>query len=137
MKEKFRWLVCLGVFGTMGCETPNTDDGVLWDFGDTAPLFEGPFEYAAAQEGVYLIDLLWIVTEEAVAEIEGLDETPGAFLNWRIDDMNDTLERSLIDSSIVRPVGVHVMNAHDIERTGVEIGQTDVNISNALNGLGT
>ena len=124
----------------MGCRTPvsdvdtdtDTDTGV-----DMTPLFAGPFVYDSTDEGVHLIDTLWIVTEEAVEEIAALGQTPEEYLNWRIDAMNATLTRSLVDTSIVRSLGVHVLTDHDLERTGVDIGQTDVNISTALSWLGS
>jgi hypothetical protein len=101
------------------------------------PLFEGPFVYDAQYDGQFYIDTLWIVTQEAKEEIAALNETPEGYLDWRIDAMNETLERSLIDTSIVRSLGVHMINDHDIERTGVDIGDTEVTISNALSWLGS
>lgn len=111
------------------------DDTAL---GDTEPQFSGPFVYDSADtSGVWMIDTLWIVSEQAVDEMAALGDTPLAYLDWRIDDMNDTLTRSLIDSSRVRSLGVHVLQDDDYEQTGVGIGDTSVNISNALNWLGS
>lgn len=105
---------------------------------DTPPLFDGPFAYDSADaDGAWMIDTLWIVSEQAVDEIADLGETPASYLDWRIDDMNDTLARSLVDSSRVRSLGVHVLQEDDYDLTGVDIGDTSVNISNALNWLGT
>ena len=100
-------------------------------------LFDGPFSYSSQYENQWYIDTLWMVTEEAEAEIELQGETPEEYLNWRIDAMNATLSRSLVDSSIVRSLGVHIVNDHDIDRTGVDIGTTDITISNALSWLGS
>lgn len=105
--------------------------------GDTEPRFEGPFTYSADADGVWLIDTLWIVSEQAVEEIAALGETPESFLDWRIDDMNATLTRSLIDSSRVRSLGVHLLVDDDYDRSGVDIGDTSVNISSALTWLGS
>lgn len=99
-------------------------------------LYEGPFTYSSQYNDQWYIDTLWMVTEEAQTEIELLGETPQEYLDWRIDEMNNTLTRSLVDSSIVRSLGVHIVNDHDIERTGVDIGTTDITISNALSWLG-
>lgn len=101
------------------------------------PLFDGPFSYASQYDEQWYIDTLWMVTEEARAEIELQGQTPEKYLDWRIDAMNETLSRSLVDSSIVRSLGVHIINDHDIARTGVDVGTTDVTISNALSWLGS
>jgi len=105
--------------------------------GADAPQFEGPFVYDDMDQGVYLIDTLWILSEQAVEEIADQGQTPEEFLDWRLDALNATLERSLIDSSSVRSVGYHVLNDADVERVGVSISNTNVNISNALNWLGS
>ena len=104
---------------------------------DSPPLFQGPFEYSSQYDEMHHIDTLWMVSEQAVEEIAGLGETPESYLDWRIDAMNDTLARSLVDTSIVRSLGAHVITAPDVERTGVEIGDTSTNISTALSWLGT
>ena len=128
-------------FFLVGCQ-PN-DKGVL-DSGETgetgetgsiAPLFEGPFSYDSVADDKHLIDTLWMVTEQAVEEIAAGGETAEEYLSWRIDALNDTLVRSLVDSSRLRDLGVHVVTTDDEDRTGVSIGQTDVNISTALTWL--
>ena len=102
------------------------------------PLFEGPFVYDHADsDGVWLLDTLWIVTEQAVEEMADLGQTPNEFLDWRIGAINETLERSLIDSSRLRSAGVHELVDDDYVRTGVYVGDTAVNISQALGWLGT
>lgn len=118
--------------GLLGCQDKESDlDDLL--FG--APLFEGPFEYDSTYDGVHLIDILWIVSPQAVEEIEGLGQSPAEYLDWRLDALNDTMSRSLIDSSVVRSVGIHELNDDDVQRTGLSIGQTDVNIDTALTWL--
>ncbi|MEC7240367.1 MAG: hypothetical protein VXW32_03960, partial [Myxococcota bacterium] len=125
----------------LGCEP---DDAVVTDSGETggigetgsiAPLFEGPFAYDSVAEDQHLIDTLWMVTEQAVEEIADGGESAADFHNGRIDALNDTLIRSLVDTSRLRTLGVHVVTSDDEDRTGVAIGQTDVNISTALTWL--
>ena len=106
---------------------------------DTPPLYDGPFLYdTVGEDDRLLIDTLWIVTEQAEAEIAADEgQTPEEFLEWRIDDMNATLERSLVESSKVRSLGVHRLIDEDYERSGQGIGDTSVTISYALTWLGT
>jgi hypothetical protein len=123
--------------GLLGCQPDDKDQVDTGETGSTAPLFDGPFTYDSVSDGQDLIDTLWMVTEEAVEEIAAGGETPEEYLNWRIDAVNDTLARSLVDSSRLRSLGVHVVTTDDEDRTGIAIGQTDVNISTALSWLST
>ena len=123
---------------TLACQPDDkggTDTSETGETGSIAPLFEGPFAYDSVAEDKHLIDTLWMVTEQAVEEIADGGESAEDFLNWRIDALNDTLVRSLVDSSRLRTLGVHVVTSDDEDRTGVSIGQTDVNISTALTWL--
>ena len=101
--------------------------------------FDGPFEYdTVGADGRLLIDTLWIVSEQAVSEIaDDAGQDPSAYLDWRLDAMNATLERSLVDTSQVRSVGVHVLQPEDFERTQQGMGDTSVTISYALSWLST
>jgi len=93
------------------------DDGVTFPATTT---MQGPFEYGANDpNGVALLDALFVLTPDAIAEIEDLGETTSDFLEYRIDAMNATLERSLIEGSIVRSLGVHEMLDEDFDRTGI------------------
>lgn len=121
----------------LACTAPGPDGDSGLDTSAPSPaLFAGPFTYASEYDGLHSIDTLWMVSEEAVEEIAALGKTPAGYLNWRIDAMNDTLERSLIDTSIVRTLGVHVITEPDLQRTGIDIGNTNTNISTALSWLG-
>ncbi len=126
----------LPLLALLACGSDKADKVTLED---TPPLYDGPFAYdTVGEDDRLLIDTLWIVTEQAEAEIaedEGL--TPEAFLEWRIDDMNATLERSLVESSKVRSLGVHRLIDEDYERSGQGVGDTSVTISYALTWLGT
>ncbi len=84
---------------------------------DSPPLYDGPFIYdTVGADDRLLIDTLWIVTEQAEAEIAADEgQTPEEFLEWRIDDMNDTLERSLVESSRVRSLGVHRLIERELD----------------------
>ena len=94
-------------------ETGETGGGETGETGEATPLFEGPFSYDSKAEGKHLIDTLWLVTEQAVEEIASGGETPEEYLDWRIDALNATLERSLIDSSRLRKLGVHIVTTDD------------------------
>ena len=117
--------------GDAPTDTPSGDgDGD----GDTGQL--GPFLYSEYDpEGVAMIDALFVLTEDAVAEIAGQGQTPEEFLDWRLDDLNDALARSLVDSSFVRSLGYHVLSEDDYMRTGTWPGPTDFNIGQALGWL--
>ena len=103
--------------------TPGVEDGVPSSSGGgetTGTTLQGPYVYGPADgEGTALIDALFVLTPRAVSEIEDLGETPEEFLSYRIDDLNATLSRSLVDSSVVRSLGVHVLAEEDFDRTGV------------------
>ncbi|KIG13428.1 Endo-1,4-beta-xylanase A precursor [Enhygromyxa salina] len=98
----------------------------------------GPFVYSEYDpDGVVMIDALFVLTEAAVDEIAGQGQTPEQFLDWRIDDLNAALARSLVDSSTVRSLGYHVLSEDDYMRTGAWPGPTDFNINAALGWLST
>ena len=103
------------------------------------PEFSGPFVYDNMNtDGHWMLDTLWILSEQAVSEIEvNKKSTPIDYLDWRIDAMNDTIERSLITTSRVRSLGIHVLQDADFERVQQWMGDTNVTISNALSWLGT
>ncbi len=89
----------------------------------------GPFFYTEYDEdGRFLIDALIVVTEQAEAEIIELGEAPLAFLTPHIDDINAALERSLVTSTRVRNLGVHVVTSDDYVRTGHSPADTLENI---------
>ncbi len=89
----------------------------------------GPFFYTEYDEdGRFLIDALLVVTEQAAAEIIELGEEPLAFLTPHIDDINAALERSLVTSTRVRSLGVHVVTSDDYERIGHSPADTLENI---------
>ena len=44
------------------------------------PLFDGPFSYSSQYDDQWYIDTLWMVTEEAEAEIAQQGETPRRIL---------------------------------------------------------
>jgi len=109
---------------------PGDGDG---DPGDGDP---GPFVYSEYDgDGVVMIDALFVLTEAAVEEIADQGQTPEQFLEWRIDDLNAALARSLVDSSYVRSLGYHVLSEDDYVRTGTWPGPTDFNIYEALEWL--
>jgi hypothetical protein len=103
--------------------TPGVDDDVSTSLGGgetSGTTLPGPHVYGPVDtDGVALIDALFVLTPQAVAEIEDLGETPEGFLSYRIDDLNETLSRSLVESSVVRSLGVHALVDEDFDRTGV------------------
>ncbi len=106
------------------------------DSGGFEPALPGPFNYSELDDdGVAMIDALFVLTQDAVAEIQAGGQTLHEFLDWRIADLNGALERSLIDSSRVRSLGYHVLVEDDYERAGVWPGTTDILIGNALGWL--
>ena len=115
-------LLLAGCKAGSGAETGDNigddDDGlVTFPPTETQP---GPYSYAATDPGGRaMIDALFVLTPAAIAEIDELGETPESFLEYRIDDMNDTLVRSLVDGSVVRSLGIHALVDEDFDRTGV------------------
>jgi len=122
----------------IACAPGSGDSATDADVGDEVPGLtqEGPFEYGSVDaDGLALIDALFVLTPEAIAEIEDRGETPESFLEYRIDDLNATMERSLIDSSRVRSLGVHALVEADFDRTGVYPGGPSVTIDAVMGWL--
>jgi len=123
--------------GETGGETGDGDgdgdgDGETGD-GDG---IEGPFVYSEFDpEGVLMIDALFVLTEQAVQQIVSRGQTPREFLDWRIDDLNSALDRSLLDTSRVRTLGYHVLTEQDYARVGAWPADTLDNINYALGWL--
>ena len=101
------------VLALCACALSESDTGAETG-SDDPPLFQGPFEYRSQYDGRHYIDTLWMLSEQAQEDIAELGKTPEEYLDWRIDAMNDTLVRSLVDTSIVRSLGSHVITAPDM-----------------------
>lgn len=85
--------------------------------GDGLP---GPFVYSEYDEDDrYMIDSLFVLTQQAYDEITEDGTDPRDFLDYRLEEeINAPLERSLVDNVVVRTLGYHVLTSEDYARTG-------------------
>ncbi len=108
--------------GEMACVV---DDTQIYAYGETD------------EQGRWVIDTLFVLTDDAVAEIADMGMTPEAFTRFRIDALNETIERSQITTSRVRWAGVHVLSEADYQRVGQWPGGPLQDVGNALPWLST
>lgn len=122
-----------GLDTTDGVQTSATDDttGVA-----CVPTNDGTWEYSAQDsEDRFLIDTLFVLTADARQQIEGMGMTPDELLAFRVDEINETLDRSLIEGSRVRYLGVHTLVEADYARVGEYPGGPSQDIAQALSWL--
>ncbi len=94
------------------------------------------WEYTSTDsQGRRLIDLLFVVSPGAVAEIEGNGSTLDGYFQSLTDISNEALENSEIDTSFLRYIGAHVLLEEDFERTGLEPVLARDNINSVLGWL--
>ncbi|MCB9677694.1 MAG: hypothetical protein H6737_21490 [Alphaproteobacteria bacterium] len=95
------------------------------------------FDYTPIDaDGHVLIDTLFVVTPQAVAEIEAGGSTPESLLLPKLEAVNATLARSRVDNVRVRALGVHRLVEADFARVGVWPGVPETSMVHALDWLG-